>query len=98
MLQTKTSLFSCAHLLMLTILLYTATLALCDTNASERADDLTNEIFNSTLSPFCPGLLLRDCPSGKATELKENLHQRFEHGDTIEAVRKDLNTQFGEDT
>lgn len=56
------------------------------------------DLFGSLLSPFCPGRLISDCPSGKASELKERIRTELSSGRSIEAVRQELYTEFGEDS
>lgn len=55
-------------------------------------------LFGSLLSPFCPGRLISDCPSGKASELKDTIRGEIASGKTIETIRQELFSQFGEDT
>lgn len=58
--------------------------------------DIANEINSEIMSPFCPGLLLRDCPSEKATELKNQILTKLEK-DKLEKkqVISWLEQQFG---
>jgi len=59
------------------------------------AENKTNEIFDSFMSPFCPGRLLRDCPSSQASELKRKIESQFKAGVTEEVVINDLVTTYG---
>ena len=45
---------------------------------NSQALNIANEINSEIMSPFCPGLLLRDCPSEKATELKNQILTKLE--------------------
>lgn len=54
-------------------------------------------VLDSLMSPFCPGRLLRDCPSSQAHELKEEIRKKVSEG----ALAKDLveyyTTYYGEE-
>lgn len=56
------------------------------------------EIFHSLMSPYCPGKLLSDCPSGAATELKTKIKSEVASGKDKETIINDLFSQFGEET
>lgn len=67
------------------------------------ATDLTPEqeasaqrLFGEVLSPYCPGRLLNDCPSGAASELKEKIRVKLKNGEGEDAVLEYLYDQFGE--
>lgn len=53
-------------------------------------------LFSSLMSPFCPGRLISDCPSGKASELKDVVRSELASGKTIETIKGELYAQFGE--
>ncbi len=53
------------------------------------------EIYGEIMSPYCPGRLLRDCPSGKATELKERIYKDLENGVEKEAIVSALVKNYG---
>ena len=57
-------------------------------------EGVAKEIFNSTMSPFCPGLLISDCPSGKATELKDQIRLQLSQGRSEDQVRTELQQRF----
>jgi cytochrome c-type biogenesis protein CcmH len=59
------------------------------------SETTAQEIFGETMSPYCPGLLLRDCPSGKATELKNEIRNRLNQGESKESVEASLKEQYG---
>lgn len=65
-------------------------------SGSTNADEQAFAIFDSTMSPFCPGRLLRDCPSSAATELKDNIRSRLEKGQTREEIMEDLVSIYGD--
>ncbi len=52
-------------------------------------------IFDSVLSPFCPGRVLSDCPSSSATDLKDELRQRIINGESEEQIMQYLFGRFG---
>ena len=69
----------------------TATASQLETNQIEKN---AQEIFTSTMSPFCPGLLISDCPSGKATELKDEIRSELQAGKSTDEVRTELQVRF----
>lgn len=56
-----------------------------------------NEIFFEVLSPFCPGRSLHDCPSGAATDLKNEIRASLVRGESKEEIVEGLVKQFGEE-
>ena len=50
------------------------------------------------MSPYCPGKLLSDCPSAKASELKKTIREDLANGKSKESVLANLNDEFGEET
>ncbi len=61
------------------------------TGARQEAFALAGQL----MSPFCPGLLLSDCQSQGAHDLKDEIKKRLEAGETREAVVSDLVRRFG---
>jgi len=48
-----------------------------------------SRIFNSTMSPFCPGLTLANCPSPNAKVVRETMREQLAAGlppDSVEAL------------
>lgn len=67
--------------IILLLLLIAPSLALSielDPNFNKQA----HQIFYQTLSPFCPGRLLSDCPSTAATELKDKIRIKLNAGES----------------
>ena len=58
-------------------------------------EETAQEIYSDTMSPFCPGLLLRDCPSDKASQLKLTIKERLISGSAESEVREWLSSQYG---
>src|SRR5512134_3531419 len=54
-----------------------------------------SRIFSSTMSPFCPGLLIANCPSPGAAELKETIREQLAAGMTPDSVRALLFAAYG---
>ena len=66
--------------------------------ASQQATDKTaGEIFNTVMSPFCPGLLLANCPSSQAADLRERIRARLAAGATKAEVLDELYAEFGDE-
>jgi cytochrome c-type biogenesis protein CcmH len=54
------------------------------------------EVFQSVLSPFCPGRLLRDCPSGAAQELKDKIRAMIVEGKPRAEIESYLFALYGD--
>ena len=54
-----------------------------------------SRIFNSTMSPFCPGLLIANCPSPGAADLKEQIRIQLAAGVSPDSVRAALRATYG---
>jgi cytochrome c-type biogenesis protein CcmH len=54
-----------------------------------------NEIINEFMSPFCPGRLLRDCPSSAASELKQKIRDQIAQGKSRAEVEAFLVSLYG---
>lgn len=52
-------------------------------------------IFESVLSPFCPGRLLRDCPSTAAHELKDKIRGMVVEGKSRADIQSYLFALYG---
>lgn len=55
------------------------------------------EIFDTVMSPYCPGRTLSGCPSDKARELRDDILRRIDQGETPLEVKESLLRQFGPD-
>ena len=55
----------------------------------------TSALTHGLMSPFCPGLLLADCRSDGARELRAEIAARLGAGETSEAIENDLVQRFG---
>lgn len=53
-----------------------------------------HEIFTTTMSPYCPGLLISDCPSGKASELKVSIREDLRNGKRPDEIRNELQVRY----
>src|SRR6185369_2733652 len=65
-----------------------------------RVDVSTNRqaasLFQSVMSPFCPGLTLAACPSAAAVSLRADILRRLEDGQPREAIISDLVATYGD--
>lgn len=52
-------------------------------------------LTHALMSPFCPGLLLADCRSEGARELRAEIARRLEAGEASSAIEADLVRRFG---
>ncbi len=55
------------------------------------------EVEGYLMSPFCPGRLLRDCPSSGAHDLKIEIREAVATGEDPQIVRDLLIDKYGED-
>lgn len=53
-------------------------------------------VINTVMSPYCPGLLLANCPSPSADSLRRAIVARALRGATEAELREDLVTSYGE--
>ena len=63
----------------------------------EQIEKDANEIYNSLLSPFCPGRLISNCPSSQATDLRNQIRNQLEAGATKDEVIDELYAVWGEE-
>jgi cytochrome c-type biogenesis protein CcmH len=61
-----------------------------------RVEAAAARIFNSTMSPFCPGLLLSNCPSPQAGILRDTIRARLAAGVPPDAIRDALLATYGD--
>jgi cytochrome c-type biogenesis protein CcmH len=69
---------------------------LAQVNPDEAALE-AKEISGNVMSPFCPGRLLSDCPSGQAAELRQKIEKRIEAGEKKEAVLESIYKLYGDE-
>lgn len=62
----------------------------------ERADAGARQIYQEVMSPYCPGLLLANCPSAPAERLRQQIHSAIVAGVSTDAVRAQLIERFGD--
>ncbi|MGA1190906.1 MAG: cytochrome c-type biogenesis protein [Bdellovibrionota bacterium] len=55
------------------------------------------EVQGNILSPYCPGRLLKDCPSSAARDLKLNIKKQILTGKTSEEILHALLDEYGEE-
>jgi cytochrome c-type biogenesis protein CcmH/NrfF len=60
------------------------------------APDEAAALFSRVMSPFCPGLLLANCPSPAAEVLRQEIRQAVQDGVPSRTVEADLYTRFGD--
>lgn len=79
----------------LPILVFTL-LPLVAVAAGSGVDDAARAIYGEFMSPYCPGLLLADCRSQAAVDLRARIHAELAAGRTAEQVRSELTATYGE--
>ena len=63
---------------------------------SNDVDTNAQRIFSRVMSPYCPGLLLADCPSPDAFALRAEIRTRLAAGEAPADVENALYARFGE--
>lgn len=53
-------------------------------------------LIDEVMSPFCPGLILTNCPTLAADSLRRAIRERFKAGATREQVMRELSTTYGD--
>jgi len=53
------------------------------------------DIAQRTMSPFCPGRTLADCPSGMATEWRQDIRAMLKQGKSAAEIQRILNQRAG---
>lgn len=61
----------------------------------EALSSQARQIYDNVMSPFCPGRLLRDCPSPAAGELKDKIVLDLATGLSPQAVVQELVKLYG---
>lgn len=67
-----------------------------ESTQAQSPEETANEISNTVMSPYCPGRLLRDCPSSQATELKDKIKESLIAGLSEQQVRDNLYSEYGD--
>jgi cytochrome c-type biogenesis protein CcmH/NrfF len=56
-----------------------------------------SQLFNSLMSPFCPGRLLANCSSSAAEKLRNDIRTQLSEGATVEEITKALYGTYGDE-
>ncbi len=62
----------------------------------DNLEQTAKEIYGEYMSPFCPGRLISDCPSGAASELKAKILTDLQNGRTREEIESELQATYGD--
>ena len=81
----------------LIFILLVAASVICSKALAQNLDDLTREISDTTMSPYCPGMTISACPSPRARDLRVQIKKWFEQGYTKKAVKNQLKIAYGKD-
>jgi len=63
----------------------------------EQLEELTQEMSETTMSPYCPGRTISSCPSIQARELRQQIYDWFRQGYSKRAVMNQLLAIYGEE-
>ncbi len=58
-------------------------------------EELTQEISDTIMSPFCPGRTLSACPSEDARQLRTQISTSLKQGYSAAAVKRQLTAKYG---
>lgn len=64
---------------------------------SPEAEQLTRDLANDLMSPYCPGRTISSCPSQQARKLEDYIQQQAEAGASREEIEQILVQRFGEE-
>lgn len=53
-------------------------------------------LFDSVMSPYCPGRTLSACPSDSARELRDDLRLKLEQGYPADELKAELDRRYGD--
>ncbi|MFN2375640.1 MAG: cytochrome c-type biogenesis protein CcmH [Candidatus Binatia bacterium] len=65
-------------------------------DSSPEVEKAARAIYADFMSPYCPGLLLVDCRSEAAVELRAEIHAKLAAGQSEAQVREELERLYGE--
>jgi cytochrome c-type biogenesis protein CcmH len=68
-----------------------------DTIVQAREDTRAQRIYQSLMSPFCPGLTVASCPSPGAEQMRQEVRQRLAAGDGERTIVAALVEEYGSD-
>lgn len=80
------------------VVIATVTNSISAEDLNQQQQQLFANITGKVMSPYCPGKLLSDCPSGKASELKSILRSKISSGATESDLMTYLEDQYGKQT
>jgi cytochrome c-type biogenesis protein CcmH len=63
--------------------------------AAPDPQDVANEVAAQVMSPYCPGVTLQDCTSGRANELRDRIVGWAEDGMSERLILARLEDEFG---
>lgn len=63
--------------------------------ASPEAEQLTRDLSNDLMSPYCPGRTISSCPSEQARKLEDYIMEQAEAGKSREEIETILVGRFG---
>jgi cytochrome c-type biogenesis protein CcmH/NrfF len=59
-------------------------------------DRAANDLYNTVMSPFCPGRTLAMCPSPQAAQLRDDIKARLAAGESKRDIEESLYQTYGE--
>ncbi|MDP2053879.1 MAG: cytochrome c-type biogenesis protein CcmH [Acidobacteriota bacterium] len=65
-------------------------------HAQANVDQAADRLFNTVMSPYCPGKLLATCGSGQADTLRQEIRQDLAAGKPADEIEAGLYYRFGD--
>lgn len=62
---------------------------------AENSEEL-HHFMKDIWSPYCKGISLLECPSGKAEALRDEIRAAYDQGLSIDEIRQELRTRYGD--
>jgi cytochrome c-type biogenesis protein CcmH/NrfF len=78
------------------LLLFALAAPLCAQQYSAEVETAAAKIFNTAMSPFCPGRTIATCPSSQAADLKAEIRAMLADGVSLDSVERMLLARYGE--
>jgi cytochrome c-type biogenesis protein CcmH len=66
-----------------------------DDKLSTEQRKIFQQVEGNILSPFCPGRLLKDCPSTATRNLKEDIKSKILAGEDADSIKTSLFEEYG---
>lgn len=73
----------------------TSSYTFAENKSDSLTEDIAQEIYYETLSPFCPGRALADCPTEQARDLKLQMFNDLKAGKSKQQIIEEFLNKYG---